>query len=122
MGQVFHWANLALAFVLELCSLAALGYWGVSVGGGLVTKTALELGALLFAAVLWGLFAAPRAPVSAPLVGPGVKLIVFGSGSRSLVRYRPLRHRLRQRRPGATRTVRRTRVGKTTSSSAARGG
>ena len=79
IGQVFHWANLTLAFLLELCALAALGYWGVSVGGGLVTKTALGLGAPLFAAVLWGLFAAPRAPVSVPLVGLGVKFIVFGS-------------------------------------------
>ena len=79
MGQVFHWTNLALAFLLELCALAALCYWGVSVGGSPVTKAALGLGAPLFAAVLWGLFAAPRAPVSVPLVGLGVKLIVFGS-------------------------------------------
>ena len=79
IGQVFHWANFTLAFLLELCALVALGYWGVSVGGGLVTKTALGLGAPLFAAVLWGLLAAPRAPVSVPLVGLGVKFIVFGS-------------------------------------------
>jgi hypothetical protein len=71
MGQVFHWANLALAFVLELCALAALGYWGVSVGVGPVTKTVLGIGAPLSAA--------PRAAVSVPLVGLGVKLIVFGS-------------------------------------------
>ena len=57
----------------------ALGYWGVQTGGGPVTKTALGIGAPLCAAVLWGLFAAPRAPVSVPLVGLGVKLIVFGS-------------------------------------------
>lgn len=79
MSDVFHWANLTLAFLLELCALAALGYWGVSVGDGLVAKAALGLGAPLFAAVLWGLFAAPRATVSVPLVGLGVKLIVFGS-------------------------------------------
>ena len=41
IGQAFHWANLALAFLLELCALAALGYWGVLTGGGPVTKTAL---------------------------------------------------------------------------------
>jgi hypothetical protein len=84
MGQIFRWANLALAFLLELCALAALGYWGVSVGGGLVTKTALGLGTPLVAAILWGLFAAPRAPVSVPLVGLGVKLIVFGSAAAAL--------------------------------------
>ena len=78
-GQIFHWANLALAFLLELCALVALGYWGVSAGGGPVAKVALGIGAPLFAAVLWGLFAAPKAPVSVPLLGLGVKLIVFGS-------------------------------------------
>ena len=84
MGQAFHWANLALAFLLELCALAALGYWGVWVGGGPVTKVALGIGAPLFAAVLWGVLAAPRAPVSVPLVGLGVKVIVFGSAVAAL--------------------------------------
>ena len=84
MGQAFHWANLALAFLLELCALAALGYWGVWVGGGPLSKTALGIGAPLFAAILWGLFAAPRAPMSVPLVGLGVKVIVFGSAVAAL--------------------------------------
>jgi hypothetical protein len=84
IGQAFHWADLALAFLLELCALAALGYWGVWVGGGPVTKVALGLGAPLFAAILWGVFAAPRALVFVPLVGAGVKLLVFGSAAVAL--------------------------------------
>lgn len=84
MGQAFHWTNLALAFLLELCALAALGYWGVWVGSGPLIKIALGIGAPLFAAILWGLFAAPRAPVSVPLVGLGVKVIVFGSAVAAL--------------------------------------
>ena len=84
IGQAFHWANLTVAFLLEVCALAALCYWGVRTGGGPVTKTALGLGTPLFAAVLWGLFAAPRALVSVPLVGLGVKLIVFGSAVAAL--------------------------------------
>ena len=60
--QVFHWANLTLAVLMELLALLALGYWGMRVGGGPVTKTALGLGAPLCAAVLWGLFAAPLLP------------------------------------------------------------
>ena len=84
IGQAFYWVNLAFAFLLELCALVALGYWGVRTGSGLVTKTALGIGALLVAVVLWGLFAAPRAPVSVPLVGLGVKLIVFGSAVAAL--------------------------------------
>ncbi|CAN5849836.1 hypothetical protein BH18ACT11_BH18ACT11_21650 [soil metagenome] len=84
MGQAFHWANLALAFVLELCALGALCYWGVSVGGGPVMKTALGLGAPLCAAVLWGLFAATRAPVSVPPLRFAVKVVVFGAAALAL--------------------------------------
>jgi hypothetical protein len=83
-GALDDRADLALAFLLELCALAALGYWGVWVGGEPVTKVALGLGAPLFGAILWGLFAAPRAPVSVPLVGTGVKLLVFGSAALAL--------------------------------------
>lgn len=84
MGQAFHWANLALAFLLELCALGALGYWGVRTGSGPLAKTALGLGAPLFAAVLWGVFAAPRAPVSVPPLGFLMKLAVFGSAAAAL--------------------------------------
>ena len=34
MGQAFHWANLTVAFLLELCALAALGYWGLRTASG----------------------------------------------------------------------------------------
>ena len=84
IGQAFHWANIVLAFLLELCALGALGYWGVRTGDGPVAKVALGLGALLFAAVLWGLFAAPRATISVPLVGFLVELAVFGSAAVAL--------------------------------------
>jgi hypothetical protein len=82
--QAFHWANLTLAFALELCALAALCYWGFSVGGGPVAEAVLGIGAPVCAAVLWGLFAAPRAPVSVPLLGLGTKLFVFGSATLAL--------------------------------------
>jgi hypothetical protein len=84
IGQAFNWANLALAFLLELCALGALGYWGVRMGDGWVAKVALGLGAPLCAAVLWGLFAAPRATVSVPLIGFLVQLGVFGSAAVAL--------------------------------------
>ena len=52
-------ANLALRFLLEVCALVALGYWGFKTGGSLITKLALGIGAPLLAAVLWGTFVAP---------------------------------------------------------------
>jgi hypothetical protein len=54
-------ANLALAFLLELCMLAALGYWGFVAGSATFQKLVLGLGTPLVVAIIWGLFAAPRA-------------------------------------------------------------
>jgi Protein of unknown function (DUF2568) len=84
IGQAFRWSNLTLAFLLELCALAALGHWGVHVGGGPVAKTLLGIGAPLLAAVAWGLFAAPRATFSVPLAKVAVEVAVFGSAALAL--------------------------------------
>jgi hypothetical protein len=54
-------AALALKFVLELCMLAALAYWGAQAGGSTAADVALGVGAPLVAAVVWGVYAAPRA-------------------------------------------------------------
>jgi uncharacterized protein DUF2568 len=53
-------ATLALKFVLELCMLAALAYWGAQAGGSTAGDVALGVGAPLVAAVVWGVYAAPR--------------------------------------------------------------
>jgi len=53
--------NLALRFALELCLLGALGFWGFSLGGGWPIRLTAGLGAPLLAAVVWGLFVAPKA-------------------------------------------------------------
>ncbi|GCF11534.1 YrdB family protein [Dictyobacter arantiisoli] len=52
--------NLALMFFLELGVLVSLGYWGFSTGAGTLAKIGLGLGAPVLAAVIWGLFGAPR--------------------------------------------------------------
>ena len=43
-------ANLGLRFALELCTLAALGYWGFRTGSGPLMKLVLGLGAPVVAA------------------------------------------------------------------------
>jgi len=71
--------NLALAFLLELCMLAALGYWGFTLDQGLAVRVGAGLGAPLLAAVVWGLWMAPRA--SNRLQEPLhliVELLIFG--------------------------------------------
>jgi len=62
-------ANLALRFLLELCALASLCYWGFHNGSHIAAKMLLGLGSPFLAAVAWGTFVSPKAaiPVSSPL-------------------------------------------------------
>lgn len=58
--EIIKSANLTLRFLLELCMLAALGYWGVETGEQLVAKIGLGTGAPLLAGLVWGIFLAPK--------------------------------------------------------------
>lgn len=58
--------TLTLRFLLELCALAALAYWGWQVGNSVPLKVAAAIGAPLAAAVVWGLFVSPKAQVAVP--------------------------------------------------------
>ena len=62
LGAPLYALAAAVAFLLELCALAALGYWGAVAGHG---AWAYVLAALtpLVAVVIWGTFASPRAPI-----------------------------------------------------------
>jgi hypothetical protein len=55
--------NLGLRFCLELAALAALGWWGSQVGSNTAVHVVLAIAAPLAAAVVWGLFVAPKARV-----------------------------------------------------------
>jgi hypothetical protein len=81
----FRWANEGLAFLLELAALGALCYWGFTTGRSWPVKIGLGIGAPLFAAVVWGLFAAPDATITMPLVGLlAVKALVFAAATAAL--------------------------------------
>jgi len=54
-------ANAAVRFVLELCALAALAYWGFRATDG-VLQWVLGIGAPLAFALAWGALVAPKAP------------------------------------------------------------
>ncbi|UJF34032.1 YrdB family protein [Paenibacillus hexagrammi] len=85
MYMVIKMSNLGLRFLLELCILASLGYWGFTTSKGILLKIALGLGAPLAAAVLWGMFVAPKATfaVSDPLRFI-IELIIFSSAFAAL--------------------------------------
>jgi hypothetical protein len=53
--------NLAVRFLLELCMLVTVGYWGFKTGSGWFLKILLGIGAPLLIAIIWGTFVAPKA-------------------------------------------------------------
>jgi hypothetical protein len=70
--------SLGLKFLVELAAFAAFGYWGASVGDGVVSIV-VAIAAPALAIVAWGLFAAPRSQRrlgTAPRVA--FELSVFG--------------------------------------------
>jgi hypothetical protein len=86
MLELIKGANLTSRFLLELCALGALAYWGFKTGGGLLAKIGLGIGAPLVAAVVWGAFVSPQAPVRLPgLLVLVLQVLVFGSAAAGLV-------------------------------------
>jgi hypothetical protein len=78
-------ANLLMRLLLELWALTALGAWGAHTGSRMLTKIAMATLVVLAAAVAWGLFVAPNAPVDAgPVPRWTVELIVFAAAAASL--------------------------------------
>jgi len=71
--------NQALRFGLELAMLVIFGFWGFKTGSPPLMRWVLGIGAPLLAAVIWGLWMAPRA--SMRLEGAAfflVELVLFG--------------------------------------------
>jgi len=77
--------NLLVRFLLELCLLAAVGYWGFETHSSWGWKILLGIGLPLLIAGLWGMFLAPK---SAYRLG-GVpylvtEIMLLGSGAVAL--------------------------------------
>ncbi|MEU6420007.1 YrdB family protein [Streptomyces spiralis] len=84
-ARPWYAANEALAFLLELAALGFLSWWGFGAGHQGALRILLGVGTPLLAAVVWALFAAPRARLRPrlPLVLV-VKALVFGAGAAAL--------------------------------------
>lgn len=77
--------NLAVRFLLEICVLISVGYWGFKTGSGWPLKLLFGIGAPLLIAVIWGLLGAPKSTFR--LEGLSflvLEVIVFGSGVAAL--------------------------------------
>lgn len=80
-----HVINEALAFLLECVALAVIAWWGWQSGENTALRLLLAVAAPAAAAVLWGLFAAPKARIPLPPAGVlSVKALVFGAAAVAL--------------------------------------
>jgi hypothetical protein len=85
MMEALKAANLAAAFILELCALGALAYWGFNASENPLIRLILGVGAPLIMIVIWGIFLAPKS--SRHFKEPALsvaKLIVFGLAGAAL--------------------------------------
>ena len=79
-------ANLVLRSLLEIGALVALGYGGAHAAEPPTLRVLLAILLPGLAAVVWGLFAAPRALYrAAGLVRVAIELVVFGAAAAALV-------------------------------------
>lgn len=78
--------NIALRFILEVCALVFLAYWGFQSSQDLLIKLIFGIGLPLFIAILWGVFGSPAAPK--PFKGFHrllLELLIFGLATLALV-------------------------------------
>jgi hypothetical protein len=85
VGTAWNWLWLTVAFLSELAALVALAWWGWTATELPLLRVALAVGAPLLAAVLWGVFAAPKARIRVPVLTVLVKVLVFGSAALALL-------------------------------------
>ncbi|MFT4415072.1 YrdB family protein [Fredinandcohnia humi] len=78
--EILKFGNLGARFMLELCVLASLGYWGFTLDKGLFVKWVCGIGAPLAAAIIWGSFVAPKSQhfLDDPL-RLVVEILIFGA-------------------------------------------
>lgn len=79
-------ANLVLRFLLELCVLAAVAYWGSRVSTSTALNVVVAVAGPLLVAAVWGAFLAPNA--SGRLDPPArwaLELLVLAAGIAALV-------------------------------------
>jgi hypothetical protein len=79
-------ANDGVRFLLELCGLAAVAYWGWRTGNATPTKMLLSVGSVLIIAVVWGVFRSESdAVVEVPTaVRVAIEVAVFAAASAAL--------------------------------------
>ncbi|WP_051325509.1 YrdB family protein [Glycomyces tenuis] len=84
-SRVLVMCNSLLALVLELALFAFVIWWALSLDVSLWPRVLIAVAAVLALGLLWGRYAAPRAPVRLPTAGVlAVKAVAFGAGVAAL--------------------------------------
>lgn len=77
--------NIALRFILEVCALGFLTYWGFQSSQGILTKLVLGIGSPLLIAIIWGVFGSPAAPIPVQgILRILLELLIFGLATLAL--------------------------------------
>ncbi|NUP25783.1 MAG: YrdB family protein [Nocardia sp.] len=84
MYEVWKWANLTVAFVVELAAFAAFALWGWQAADSTPVKLVAAVGAPVLAIAAWGLFAAPNSVFDRPLLTLVTEILVFGGAAIAL--------------------------------------
>jgi hypothetical protein len=85
LPPLLHVANEGCAFLLEMAVLAILAWWGATRWTSVGLAVLIGAGAPSAAAVVWALFAAPKAKIRLPMAGVlAIKALVFGTASAAL--------------------------------------
>ena len=80
--------NLLIRFLLELCMLGAVAYWGFDTGDVAATKLLLGVGTPLLMAVVWGVFISPKATiVLRPVPWVALQGVLFGIAAVALATF-----------------------------------
>ena len=77
--------NVLLRFLLELCVLAALAFWGATTRLRLPARIAIAIGLPLIVAVVWALVVSPGARIDLGPLRLVVELAVFAAGVAALL-------------------------------------
>ena len=77
--------NLLVRFLLELCLLAAVGFWGFKTHSSSGLKILFGVGLPILIAVLWGMFVAPKAVYRLnSVLYIAAEFVLLGSGAAAL--------------------------------------
>ena len=78
--------NDGLRFILEMCALVAVGYWGWRTGNTVASRLLLSVGGVVLIAVVWAVFRADEgATVEVPTaVRIAIEVAVFAAATAAL--------------------------------------